>query len=115
MGDDAAQRRDRGFELLQRRRIVLADDQVDLLRQRAHGVLESDQAFGRRQPLERIAHFAKTALESGQSRRIDASGRARVIDPLRQRLDFDLQRFHRMPRQRFGELAADLGEILAEA
>ena len=46
---------------------------------------------------------------------IDASGGARMIDPLRQRLDFDLQRFHRVPRQRFGDLAADLGELLAEA
>ncbi len=33
---------------------------------------------------------------------VDA-GIAGMIDPLRQRLDFDLKRFHRMARQRFGE------------
>jgi hypothetical protein len=38
-----------------------------------------------------------------------------MIDPLRQRLGFDLQRFHRVARQRFGDLPADLGEILAES
>jgi hypothetical protein len=37
-----------------------------------------------------------------------------VIDALPQRLDFDLERLDRAPRQRFGQRAADVGEIGAQ-
>ncbi len=66
MRDDAAQRADRGFELLQRGRIFLADDQIDLLRQRSHRIVEADQVFGGRQAVQRVAHFREPALEPGE-------------------------------------------------
>jgi hypothetical protein len=37
-----------------------------------------------------------------------------VIDALPQRLDLDLERLDRAPRQRFGQRAADVGEIGAQ-
>ena len=37
-----------------------------------------------------------------------------MIDALRQRLDLDFERFHGVARQSFGELAADLGQVLAK-
>ena len=113
MGDDAAQRADRRFELLQRGRVFLGDDQVDLLRQRLHRLVESDQVLGGRQAAQRVAHFREPALEPGQRAQIDA-GVAGMVDALRQRLDLDLERFHGVARQRFGELAADVREIFAE-
>ncbi len=58
MGDDAAQRADGGLELLQRRRIVLGDDHVDLLRQRLHRFIEADQVFRGRKVAQRLAHVA---------------------------------------------------------
>ena len=64
--------RDRGFELLQRGRIFLADDQVDLLRQRPHRVVETDQVFGGRQAVQRVAHFGEAAFEPGERPGIDA-------------------------------------------
>ena len=38
-----------------------------------------------------------------------------MVEALRQRLDFDFERFHGVARQRLGELAADFGEVFAEA
>ena len=58
MGDDAAQGADGGLELLQRRRIVLGDDHVDLLRQCPHRLVETDQAFRGLEVLQRFAHVA---------------------------------------------------------
>ena len=115
MRDDAAQRGDRGLELLQGRGVFLADDQIDLLRQRSHRFVEADQVLGRRQVAQRVAHFGEAAFEPGQRRGIDTPAVAGMVDALRQRLHFDLQRFHRVARQRFGDLAADFGELLAEA
>ena len=66
MGNDAAQSADRGFKLLQRGRIFLGDDQVDLLRQRLHRVVETDQVLGGGQAAQCIAHFGKAVLESGE-------------------------------------------------
>lgn len=115
MRDDAAQSGDRGLELLQGGGIFLADDEIDFLRKRAHRVVEADQVLGRRQVTQRVAHFGEAAFEPGQRRGIDTSGGAGMVDPLRQRLHFDLQRFHCVARQRLGDLATDLGELLAEA
>ena len=52
-------------------------------------------------------------FEPGQHARIDA-GFAGMIDALRQRVDLDFERFHGAARQRFGELLADIGEVLAK-
>ena len=110
MRNDAAQAADRRLELLQRRRVLLGDDQVDLLRQRIHRLVEADQALGGGEPAQRLAHLRKSALKPGQRGRIDAR-LAAVVDALCKRLDLDLERFHGAARQRFGELAADLREV----
>ena len=108
--NDAAQAPDRSFELLQRRGIVLGDDQVDFLRQRLHRFLEANQIFRRRQHTQRVADFRQSALETGERARIE-TGLAAVIDALAKRLDFDFERLHRAPRECFVELAADFGEV----
>ena len=113
MGDDAAQGADGGLELLQRRRIVLGDDHVDLLRQRPHRLVETDQAFRGPEVLQRFAHVAQAAFEAGNGAHIDAA-LAAVLDALRQRLDFDLEQFHRAARQRLGDQARDVGEVATD-
>ena len=48
MRDDAAQCADRGLKLLECGRILLGDDQIDLLRERFYRIVEPDQVLGGR-------------------------------------------------------------------
>ena len=65
MRDHAAQRDDRAFKLLERRRILAgAGDAVDLLRQALHRLVEADQVFGRGQRAQRVADFGEAALDA---------------------------------------------------
>ena len=113
MGDNAAQCTDGRLQLLQRRRILFGDDQVDLLRQRLHGIVETDQLLGRRQIAQGVADFLQAALDSGQYTKINARC-AGLIEPLRQRLHLGFERFHGAARQRFRELVTDFRKVLAE-
>ena len=61
MRDDAAQRADCSFELLQSGRVFLGDNQIDLLRKRSHRIVESDQVLGGRQAPQCVAHFREPA------------------------------------------------------
>ena len=60
-----------------------------------------------------LPHLQEPAFEAGEGSRIGA-GLAAMINALRQRLDLDLERFHRMPRQRLGQRTTNLGEIGAQ-
>ena len=72
MARHVAQRGDGVLELLQRRRVLLRDDQIDLVRQRGHRVVEADQVFRRRQPAQRVAHFGEPVLDAGKRAAVDA-------------------------------------------
>ena len=114
MRDHAAQGTDRGFQLLQRRRIFLGGDHVDLLRQFLHRHIDADQVLGSGEAAQRLADIHQPALEAGERGGID-TGFTAVIDALRQCLDLDLKRFNSAPRQCLGQRAADLGEIGAQS
>ena len=81
-----AQRGDGAFELRQRRRIFLRDDEIDLVREAGHRLVEADQVFRRRQPAQRVAHFGQPVLDTGQRAAVDA-GLAAFRDALVQALD----------------------------
>ena len=102
VGRHVAQRGDRVLELLQRSRILLRDDQVDLVREAGDGVVEPDQAFRRRQPAQRVAHLGEPVLETGDGVMVGA-GLAAFGDALGQALDLLFDRIdgaarHRLPR-----------------
>ena len=66
MRNDSAQAANRRLELLKRGRVLLGDDQVDLLRERIHRLVEADQALGGGESAQCLAHLCKSALKPGQ-------------------------------------------------
>ncbi len=64
-----AQRGDGVFELLKRCRILLGDDQVDLVRQRVDRLVEADEVLGRRQAAQGVAHFGEAHVRCRTARR----------------------------------------------
>ena len=110
----AAQGRNRGFERLQAGRILLAGgNPVDLGGETLHGGVEPDQAFGRREAAQRVAHVAQSLLEAGERRRIGPCLQPRV-ELAHQRAYLAFERLDGAARHRFREGAADLGQILAQ-
>ena len=106
------------LELLERARIAARrlrgfGNHVDLLRQRAHRVLEADEAFGGREAAQRVADLGKLLFEHGEGGTLRARLPA-VADALGQRPDLGFQRFDRAARHRLGQRAADFGEVFAE-
>ena len=65
MGHDPTQGADCDFKLLERRRILPGDDQVDFLRQHFDRFIEPDQAFGGGQAVQRVPNFRQPALNRG--------------------------------------------------
>ena len=90
-----------------------AGDLVDLVRQRAHRLFEADQAFGRRETAQRVAHLRKPCSSAASAVAIGA-GLPGAVDPLGQRANFRLQRLDRAARHGVGQRPADLGEIVAQ-
>ena len=113
MRADVAQRGDGVFELLHRRRVLLGDDQVDLVREAVDRVVEADQVFRRRQMLQRVAHFGEAVLDAGQRVAVDA-GLPSLGDALGQPRDLPLDGVDRAPRHRLGERVGDLAELVAQ-
>ena len=114
VGDDRAQRRDRAFELLHRRRIVVgAQDQIELGAEIADRLVVAGELLGRRQRAQHFADFAERALDAGQRLAV-AAVLAGVVDAAGQRADFVLDQFDRPARHRLGDGVADLGEFAAE-
>ena len=114
----AAQRGDRLLELLERARIAARrlrgfGNHVDLLRQRAHRVLEADEAFGGREAAQRVADLGKLLFEHREGGTLRARLPA-VADALGQRPDLGFQRFDRAARHRLGQRVADFGEVFAQ-
>ena len=72
MVEDAAQCADRLFKLLQRRRVVIGGDDIDLARQRRYRILDADQAFRRGEAAQRLAHFGQTVFEACERGTVDA-------------------------------------------
>ena len=88
-------------------------DLIDLVRQRAHRVLEADEAFGRREAAQRVAHLGKLLFEHGEGGAVRA-GLPAAVDALGQRADLGFQRFDGAARHRLGQRAADFGEVFAQ-
>ncbi len=97
----------------ERRRIFLRDDQIDLVRELGHRLVEADQVFRRRQSAQRVAHFGEPVLDAGQRAAVDA-GLAAFGDALGQALDLLLDGVDGVARHRIGERAADLAEFGAQ-
>ena len=114
VGDDAAQRRDRAFELLHGRRIVVrAQDQIELGAEIADRLVVAGELLGRRQRAQHLADFAERALDAGQRLAV-AAVLSVLVDAAGQRADFVLERFDLPARHRFGDGVADFGEFAAE-
>ena len=90
MGDDAAQGADRRFKLLERAGIFLGENEIDLLRKRSHRVVEADQILCRRQAAQGVADLGDALFQAGEQSQVDA-GFTRMIEALRQSLDFDFK------------------------
>ena len=86
---------------------------LDLERQVADRVLETGEAFGRLQFAQRLVHVGQPALHIADDRRIDAV-LAALVEPPGDLAHLVFQRFDRVLRHRFIELAGNLGELLAE-
>ena len=115
MRDDAAQCRDRGFELLHEIGIVARRPHLlDLERQAADRIFESGEAFGRFQFAQGLVHVDQAVLHIAEDGRIDAVFAA-FVDALGDVAHFVLQRLNRAPGHRFGELAADLVQLTAQS
>ncbi len=114
VGDDAAQRRDRAFELAHRRRIVVGtQDQIELGAEIADRLVIAGELLGRRQRAQHLLDVGKRALDAGQHLAVGAVG-AGLVDATVQRADFVLDQFDRAARHRLGDGVADLGELGAE-
>ena len=114
MSCNRTQRGDRGFQLLQCRRILLRHDHIDLVRKARHRLVEADQVFRRRQPAQRVAHFGKSMLNIGERALLDAGNVARLAafrDALGQPRDLLLDRIDLAPRHGVVERIADLDEL----
>ena len=114
VGDDAAQRGDRAFELLHGRRIVVrTQDQIELGAEIADRLVVAGELLGRRQRAQHLADFAERAFDAGQRLAV-AAVLAVVVDAAGQRADFVLERFDLPARHRLGDGLADFGEFAAE-
>ncbi len=108
-----AQRDDGPLELRNRRRVVLGDDEVDLVREVGDRVGEADQVFRRHQPVQRVAHFGKPVLDAAERGSVDA-GLAAFGDALVEALDLLFDGLEGAARHRVAERTADLAEFLAQ-
>ena len=118
VGDDAAQRHHGLLELLERHRVALGrlagrGDLIDLVRQAAHRLFETGQAFGRRETAERVAHLGELAFERSERRAIGA-GLPGAVDPLGQGTDLGFERLDGSARHGVGQRPPDLGQIAAQ-
>ncbi len=113
MGGHLAQRGDGALELRQRRRVFLRDDEIDLVREAGHRVVEADQVFRRRQSAQGVAHFGKAVLDAAERAGVDA-GLAAFRDALVEALDLLFDGVDGAARHRVVERAADLAELLAQ-
>ena len=115
MGDDAAQVIDGGIELMQRGRIVLGDNQVDLSTQALIASSKPTRLSAGVSPRSASCTSLRARSRPASAGRVNAA-LARMVDAaLGERLDLDLQRFNSPPRQRFGDELRDLGEVRANA
>ncbi len=114
VGDDAAQCRDRAFELLHGRRIVVrTQDQIELGAEIADRLVVAGELLGRRQRAQHLADFAERLLDAGQSLAV-AAVLAVFVDAAGQRADLVLERFDFAARHRLGDGLTDFGEFAAE-
>jgi hypothetical protein len=98
--------------MLERGRI-LGDggDAIDLLPHRAHGRFDADEALGRGEAAQRVAHFEECVLDARKVSGIGA-GVALVVDPLRKRPHLGFQRLDGVARHRLPDQVADLGQVV---
>ncbi len=108
-----AQRGDRVLELRDRRRVVLRDDEIDLMREVVDRVSVTDQVFRRHQPAHGVADFGQPVLDAAERGGVDA-GLAAFDDAAVETLDLLFDGFERAARHRVAERAADFGELLAQ-
>ena len=117
MAGHVAQRGDGVLELAERRRVFLRDDQIDLVREAVHRLVEADQIFRRRQAAQRVAHFGQAVFDAGQRIAIDAAniaGLAALGDALGQALNLPLDGVDRLARHRLVERLTDVAEFGAQ-
>ena len=113
VGRHIAQRGDGLLELRKRRRVLLRDDEIDLVRETGHCVVEADQVFRRRQPAQGIAHFGEPMFDAG-NRAAVAAGLPAFGDALGKPLDLLLDGVDGAPRHGVVERAADLAKLGAQ-
>ena len=114
MGDDTAHRDDRAFELLEGRGVLgIAADEIDLLGELLHRPVHADEALGRGQGAQRIAHFSESALDSCKRSPIGV-GVAGVVEAVGELAHLCFERLDRLARHGLLEHQADLGEIVAQ-
>ena len=92
---------------------LLAPSRSIFCASRLHRLVEPDEAFGRRQAAQRVAHLGESALEPGQRRGVNA-GATLAVDALGERTHLGFERLDRPARHRLLDHEADLGEVVAQ-
>ena len=113
MRGHVAQRGDGVLELVQRRRVFLRDDEIDLVGEAVDRLVEADQVFRRCQAAQRVAHFGQAVLDARDRPAVDA-GLAAFGDALGQALDLLLDGVDGATRHRVVERAADFAKLAAQ-
>ena len=109
-----AQRGDGALELRQRRRILLRDDEIDLVREARDRIVKTDQVFRRRQFAQGVAYFGEPMFDAAKRAGVDA-GLAAFGDALVEALNLLFDGVDGAPRHGVVERAADLAEFVAQA
>ena len=114
VGDDAAKRADRVFELLHHAAVAAAaHDRIDLAAEIADCLVESGKLFRRFQRSQCVVDFIEGAFDVRQRLAI-AAALPDVVNAARQRANLVFDRFDRAARQRFGDDVTNTGKFAAE-
>src|SRR5665213_2364805 len=108
-----AQRGDGALKLRHRRRILLRDDEIDLVRETGDRVVEADQAFRRCQFAQGVAYFGESMLDAAERTCVD-TGLAAFDDALVKPLDLLFDGIDRAPRHGGAGRAPDPAEFVAQ-
>ena len=113
MRADIAQRADGMLELLHRRRVLLGDDHVDLVRQSVNRVVEADEVLGRGEVVQCVTDLGEPLLDAGQRAAVDA-GLPSLGDALGKPCDLPLDGIERALGHGLGQRVRDTGEFVAQ-
>ncbi len=113
VGRHLAQRIDGAFELRHRLRVFLRHDEIDLVSEPVDRLVEADELFRRRQPVQRVAHLGQAVLDTDEGAVVDAVLSA-FRDSLGEAGDLLLDGLDLAPRHSVVERIADPDQFAAQ-